>query len=144
MPTVDGQRFPYTKEGQANAATARRRRASTNPTHRPDLEGTPTRRRPPVEPPAGLTHPPAGPAASPEGATNAMIIQQLMKEFQQPQRRTVDQPATPKRGIARPEPPPGYGPDGQPGAAFFRYGAPGRRGFPVPSAPTTIPSKSRL
>ena len=75
MPEVDGQRFPYTKQGKADAAVARRRGAG-DPSHRPDLERTP-RRRPQVASPPDLTHAPLGPAAAPQGAQS----QTDMKEF---------------------------------------------------------------
>jgi len=75
MPEVDGQRFPYTKQGKADAAVARRRGAG-DPSHRPDLERTP-RRRPQVASPPDLTHAPLGPAAAPQEAQS----QTDMKEF---------------------------------------------------------------
>ena len=86
MPVVDGQRFPYTKEGQANAATARRRTA-TNPTHRPDLESTQSevRRRLPSTPSTPPTQPMGLPSATPlsqPGTPEQSIIQQLQREFQ--------------------------------------------------------------
>jgi len=50
MPVVDGQKFPYTADGKADAAKARRRNASSDPTRRPDLEKTATARRCPPAP----------------------------------------------------------------------------------------------
>ena len=50
MPVVDGQKVPYTAEGKAYAAKARRRNASSDPTRRPDLEKTATARRCPPAP----------------------------------------------------------------------------------------------
>ena len=44
MPTVDGQKFPYTDEGMADAARARTQ--GGNPTRRRDLEQTTPRPRP--------------------------------------------------------------------------------------------------
>jgi hypothetical protein len=57
MPVVDGQKFPYTADGKANAAKARRRKTAApaskapgDPTRRPDLEKTATARRCPPAP----------------------------------------------------------------------------------------------
>ena len=102
MPIVDGQRFPYTPEGQANAATARRR-TSTNPTHRPDLESTQSgvRRRlasTPITPP---TQPMGLPSATPTppsvaaGRSTDPALQQLLQSLrtQQPaQGPTLQEP----------------------------------------------------
>ena len=118
MPVVDGQKFPYTADGKADAAKARRRKTSSDPTHRPGLEGPSKARRCPPAPPRPPT----------QGAPLAPGRMPLPRA-----------PGGLPPGM-RPRGPPGMRPPGMPPgmAGPPRPPIPGM-GSPVPSGPMAAP-----